>query len=485
MRLQEDGAQSRTQRQGVQRGETDGDGHCKTELPVERTGCTTHKTYRHEHRHHYQCNGDDGAAQFTHGVDRGGSCRFISLVELGVNTLDDDYGVVHHNRDGKHHGREGQQVDTEPDQLQYEEGGNQGHRNGNSGNQRRTHILQEDIHHDEHENKCFDQGLDNLVDRSEQEVIGTLCNIYLQTGRQRFGCFAEHLFQVADCLRCIGSGHLVYDTGHSLVAVYRIVEVIGQTSELYVGNVFHAKHFAVFKSLDNDVLKLLRLLETAFVADGVLETLVTAFTKLAGGCFNVLFGQCAGYVAGYQFILCHYVRFQPDAHGVILTEDGGVTHSVHTFDFRNEVDVGIVLKEFNVILVFLIIDGEYHQHGSLPFLRGNAHLGYFGGQQTLSHGHAILHVDGCHIRVGALFEVNGDFGRTVIGCIGGHVHHVLHTVDLVFQRCDDRIQHRLGIGALVGGTYRHCRRCNVRILGDRQCGQTNKSQDHYQDGDYR
>lgn len=152
-----------------------------------------------------------------------------------------------------------------------------------AGNQRRTHILQEDIHHDEHENKCFDQGLDNLVDRSEQEVIGTLCNIYLQTGRQRFGCFAEHLFQVADCLRCIGSGHLVYDTGHSLVAVYRIVEVIGQTSELYVGNVFHAKHFAVLKSLDNDVLKLLRLLETAFVADGVLETLVTAFTKLAGG----------------------------------------------------------------------------------------------------------------------------------------------------------------------------------------------------------
>ena len=80
---------------------------------------------------------------------------------------------------------------------------------------------------------------------------------------------------------------------------------------------------------------------------------------------------------------------------------------------------------------FLIVNGEYHQHGCLSLLRSHTDFGYLGRQQTLSHGNAVLYVNGGHIRVCTLFEVNGNFGGTVIGCTGSHVHHVLHTVDLV------------------------------------------------------
>ena len=73
-----------------------------------------------------------------------------------MDTLDDDYGIVHHNRDGKYHGREGQQVDTESDQFQHEERCDQRYRNGDGGNQRRTHILQEDVYYDEHKDKRLD-----------------------------------------------------------------------------------------------------------------------------------------------------------------------------------------------------------------------------------------------------------------------------------------------------------------------------------------
>ena len=115
VRFQEDGTQCRAQRQSVQCGETDSDSHRQTELPVEYTCRTTHETYRDEYRHHDQRNRNDGTTQFTHGVDGSGTGRFIPLVQLRMDTFDDDDGVVDHYRNGKHHGRKGQQVDTEAD----------------------------------------------------------------------------------------------------------------------------------------------------------------------------------------------------------------------------------------------------------------------------------------------------------------------------------------------------------------------------------
>jgi hypothetical protein len=52
------------------------------------------------------------------------------------------------------------------------------------------------------------------------------------------------------------------------MAVYRIIEVVGQTSEFNIGNVFQTENFTVLKGFDYDILKFFRLLETAFVADG-------------------------------------------------------------------------------------------------------------------------------------------------------------------------------------------------------------------------
>ena len=78
------------------------------------------------------------------------------------------------------------------------------------------------------------------------------------------------------------------------MAVYRIIEVVGQTSEFNIGNVFQTENFTVLKGFDYDILKFFRLLKTAFVADGVLEALVAAFTKLSGSRFDILFGQCTG-----------------------------------------------------------------------------------------------------------------------------------------------------------------------------------------------
>ena len=91
-----------------------------------------------------------------------------------MNTLDDDYGIVYYKRNSKHHRRKCQQVHTEANQFQYKESSHQRHRNGNGRNQCRAHILQEDIHHDKHQNKRFNQGFDYFMNRGKQKVISIL-----------------------------------------------------------------------------------------------------------------------------------------------------------------------------------------------------------------------------------------------------------------------------------------------------------------------
>ena len=58
----------------------------------------------------------DSATQLTHGIDRSEFRRLVPLVQLGMDTLDDDDRIIDHNSDGKHHSTKSQQVDTKSDQ---------------------------------------------------------------------------------------------------------------------------------------------------------------------------------------------------------------------------------------------------------------------------------------------------------------------------------------------------------------------------------
>ena len=55
----------------------------------------------------------------------------------------------------------------------------------------------------------------------------------------------QHLFQVLDCFRSVGTSHLEHDTTDTLVTVHGGVEAIGVTSQFDVGHVFQAQQFSV------------------------------------------------------------------------------------------------------------------------------------------------------------------------------------------------------------------------------------------------
>ena len=68
--LQQQGAESRRERQGVECRDTYGDGHRDTELRIERTRGSAHHRHRDKHRHKDQRRGDDGRSDAAHGIDR-------------------------------------------------------------------------------------------------------------------------------------------------------------------------------------------------------------------------------------------------------------------------------------------------------------------------------------------------------------------------------------------------------------------------------
>ena len=220
MRFEQDGAEGGGEGKGVQSGEADGDGHGQTELAVERTGRARHKAHGHEHCHHDERNRNDSAAQLAHRVDRGLARRGVALVEFRVHAFHHHNSIVHHNGNGKHHSRKRQQVDGETDDVEREERTDQCHRYGNGGDKRGAEVLQEDKHHDEHEDKCLNQGLDYFVDRGEEEVVHALCHLDVHAVGQIFFTLFEEGGYVVDNLRGVGAGNLHHDTRHSPVAVH-------------------------------------------------------------------------------------------------------------------------------------------------------------------------------------------------------------------------------------------------------------------------
>ncbi len=78
LRLQQYCTECRREREGVKSRNDDRDGHCQTELFVERTRYTTDERHWDEHCRHHQSDGYDGARNLSHGIYRRQSRRLIA-----------------------------------------------------------------------------------------------------------------------------------------------------------------------------------------------------------------------------------------------------------------------------------------------------------------------------------------------------------------------------------------------------------------------
>ena len=98
--------------------------------------------------------------------------------------------------------------------------------------------------------------------------------------------------------------------------------------------------------------------------------------------------------------------------------------------------------------------------------------------------YTVLYVYGGHVRIGSLLEIDRDRGGTGVGSRGGHVGHIFHAVDRLFQRGYDTLLHGLGIRPEVSRTDHNGRRGDIRILFYGQGEKPDDTRNHNRDGNY-
>ena len=403
-----------------------------------------------------------------------------------MNRLDHHDGIIDHNRNRQQEGGQRKQVDGESEDPEEEERTDQSHRYRNHRNQRRTEVLQEDIHYDEHQYQGDDQGEDNLLDRCEQELGNIHQDDILQPRRITLLQFIQRLLYVAGNLGSVGTGNLLNHTHHGRLTIIEQVYVILQTTQLNLGNFAQTERLTGSIALDEDILILQWSLQTTLVTQSIFILHIRALTKATRGSLDILLCQSLRNIRRNQSELLHLLWLQPDTHRVVTGRRAlHITHTIDTLQLRNDVDQGVVGNKLVVVTAIVCSQSEHDDVGTLSLGYGDTHPGNLGRQQRLRLRYTVLYVDRSHIRVRTLLEVNGDLSKTRVRRRRGHISHVLHTVDTLLQRSNDRVQHRLGICTRIGSSYRDGRRRDIRILLDRQRYQADNTQQDEEDGNHR
>ena len=110
-----------------------------------------------------QGDGNDRARHLFHRLLRG-IVRGHPLLDVVLDRLHHDDGIVHHQSDGQHQAEERKRVDGKSENRKYDECADQRDRNRQQRDQRGAPALQEDVDHQNDQCQRFEQGLPDLVE---------------------------------------------------------------------------------------------------------------------------------------------------------------------------------------------------------------------------------------------------------------------------------------------------------------------------------
>ena len=126
------------------------------ELAEQRAGQSALNADGRVHRGQRDGHRDDRAHQFAGGID-GSPVRRLAHLQMALDVLHHDDGVVHHQSDRKHDGQQGQQVDGETGREHQEDGANQRNRNGHDRDEHRAHRSEEQENDDDDDEQRLGQ----------------------------------------------------------------------------------------------------------------------------------------------------------------------------------------------------------------------------------------------------------------------------------------------------------------------------------------
>ena len=206
--------------------------------------------------------------------------------------LHHDNSIIDHDTDCQHQCEQCQHIDGETQHLHKEESPDKRNRNGYRRNQRRTEILQEQIYHDKHQQKGFQQRPKHNRNRSIQKSRNIVRYIIIHSGgKTAFLDFLHLGFDILNHLTGIRTRTLLdHDRGRGF-SVRHGDHIIILGIKLDRSHVFQAKHGTVRQGFQDDLAIFLRRAELTAILQDVLQLLrdlVGADTRLPRSSFDIL-----------------------------------------------------------------------------------------------------------------------------------------------------------------------------------------------------
>ena len=387
------------------------------------------------------------------------------------DVLHHDDGVVHQQADGQHHAEHGQGVDAETGCCEDAEGTQQHYRYRHGGDHRGTEVLQEQEHHQEHQDDGLHQRLDHALDGFGHHWGGVVREYHLHAWREEGLQVADGLAQRLGGIQRVGAVGQFHRQAGSRVAIELGADGVVLAAQGNVRDVAQAYLRTILVDLQQDRLELLGGLQASLADDGGVQLLARhgrQAAKLTGGHLDVLSGDRGLHVHRGQVVVVQLGRVEPDPHGVLGTEHLEVTDTRGPGDRVLHVRHDVVRQ---VVLGHAAVLGNHADHQQEVLHRlghADALLLYFLRQQRGGQVELVLHLDLRGIGVGALLEGRGD-GHAAVGVtFRGHITQVVDAVELLLDHLDHGVLHGLRRGTRIGHGDRDRGRRDARVLVDRQ-----------------
>ncbi len=277
--------------------------------------------------------------------------------------------------------------------------------------------MQEDINDEEHEQEGDKQCDNHLLNGCEEELRHILLNGIFQSRGEVLGLILQLSLHVLGYLGGIGTSNLLHHTHHGRLAIVLQLHVVALLTQLYLGYIAQMERLTIAITGQDDVAILLWSLQPSLVSQGVFIGHVALFTDRTRRSLNVLLRKSGGDIGRHQAIGLHLCRVKPDTHRVV---GGGralhIAHTIDTFQCRRHVDAVVVVQELRVIAPVVGSKRVHDDVGTLPFRHRHTRLGHLRRQQSLRLLHTVVHIDGCHIRIGSLLKEDGNLGHSGVAC---------------------------------------------------------------------
>ena len=410
----------------------------------------------------------------------------FAFLQMALDVLDDDDGVVHDQTGGQRNAEQSQRVDGEAEELDEGERSDQRDRDGDRGDDGRAPVLEEKENDEDYEDDGLAQGRDDVADGFRDGVGRVEGQLIFHARREALGEAVEFGDAAAIHVEGVGGRELSDADADRFVPVVVEVGAVVLGAKFGMAHVAQADERAVVIAFQDDVVELGGLGETADGANADLKLLAGnggLGTDLSGGDFDVLLLEGVDCVVRGQAASRHAHGIEPETHRVLaLAEDEDFGYAGNAFQAIAHIHVEVVAhEEWGVAAVGRKDSGAKHEVLRTLLHRDTDLLDRV-GQASQGGVDPVLDVHGSEVGVAGEIEGRRDLAEAIVAAGGSDVLHALGAVDLLLERRGDRRFHRLRAGPGIDAGDADLRRREIGELRDGQCGNDDRARQNDEQG---